>query len=122
MVNEMECSKIDWDVERWTIPAAKMKTGWDHVVPLSRQALAILRSVQKLTGHHRRYAFSCSKDAPLSNNTLNKRLRLLGIDTKTDHCAHGFRTTFPNHVSPRRDQGRQGMGWRCRRAAARASQ
>jgi integrase len=118
----MECSKIDWDVERWTIPAAKMKTGWDHVVPLSRQALAILRSVQKLTGHHRRYAFSCSKDAPLSNNTLNKRLRLLGIDTKTDHCAHGFRTTFPNPVSPRRDQGRQGMGWRCRRAAARASQ
>jgi integrase len=70
-----------------------MKTGWDHVVPLSRQALAILRSIQKLTGH-RRYAFSCSKDAPLSNNTLNKRLRLLGIDTKTDHCAHGFRTTF----------------------------
>ncbi|WP_247341959.1 MULTISPECIES: site-specific integrase [unclassified Bradyrhizobium] len=93
MVNEMEWSEVDWDAERWTIPAAKMKTGWDHVVPLSRQALAILRSVQKLTGH-RRYAFSCSKDAPLSNNTLNKRLRLLGIDTKTDHCAHGFRTTF----------------------------
>jgi integrase len=55
-----------WDAERWTIPAAKMKTGWDHVVPLSRQALAILRSVQKLTGH-RRYAFSCSKDALLSH-------------------------------------------------------
>src|SRR5258707_8242822 len=93
MVNEMEWSEVDWDAERWTIPAAKMKTGWDHVVPLSRQALAIVRSVQKLTGH-RRYAFSCSKDAPLSNNTLNKRLRLLGIDTKTDHCARGFRTTF----------------------------
>ncbi len=93
MINEMEWSEVDWDAERWTIPAAKMKTGWDHVVPLSRQALAILRSVQKLTGH-RRYAFSCSKDAPLSNNTLNRRLRLLGIDTKTDHCAHGFRTTF----------------------------
>src|SRR5262249_29243616 len=93
MVIEMEWSEVDWDTERWTIPAAKMKTGWDHVVPLSRQALAILRSVQKLTGH-RRYVFSCSKDAPLSNNTLNKRLRLLGVDTKTDHCAHGFRTTF----------------------------
>jgi Phage integrase family len=89
----MEWSEVDWDAERWTIPAAKMKTGWDHVVPLSRQALAILSSVQKLTGH-RRYAFSCSNDAPLSNNTLNKRWRLLGIDTKTDHCAHGFRTTF----------------------------
>src|SRR3979490_3511412 len=70
-----------------------MKARWDRVVPLYGQALAILSSVQKLTGH-RRYAFSCSKDAPLSNNTLNKRLRLLGIDTKTDHCAHGFRTTF----------------------------
>jgi hypothetical protein len=45
-----------------------MKAGWDHVVPLLRQALAILRNVQKLTGH-RRYVFSCSKDAPLSNNT-----------------------------------------------------
>jgi len=40
MVNEMEWSEVDWDAERWTIPAAKMKTGWDHVVPLSRQALA----------------------------------------------------------------------------------
>jgi hypothetical protein len=34
--------------------------------------------------------FLFSKDSPLSN----KRLRLLGIDTKTDHCAQGFRTTF----------------------------
>jgi integrase len=93
MVNEMEWREVDWEEKRWTIPATKMKTGWDHVVPLSRQALAILRSVDKLTGH-RRYVFSCSKDAPLSNNTLNKRLRLLGIDTRTDHCAHGFRTTF----------------------------
>src|SRR6201993_1180131 len=101
MVNEMEWSEVDWDAERWTIPAAKMKTGWDHVVPLSRQALAILRSVRKLTGH-RRYVFSCSKDAPLSNNTLNKRLRLLGIDTKTDHCAHGFRTTFST-LSPHKE-------------------
>jgi integrase len=42
MVNEMEWSEVDWDAERWIIPAAKMKTGWDHVVPLSRQALAIL--------------------------------------------------------------------------------
>ena len=56
MANEMEWSEVDCDVERWTIPATKMKTGWDHVVPLSRQALAILRNIQKLTGH-RRYAF-----------------------------------------------------------------
>jgi integrase len=93
MINDMEWTEVDWDTERWTIPAAKMKTGWDHVVPLSRQALVILRRVQKITGN-RRYVFACAKDAPLSGRTLCSRLRALGIDTKTEHCAHGFRTTF----------------------------
>ncbi|MBO4227111.1 tyrosine-type recombinase/integrase [Bradyrhizobium neotropicale] len=93
MINDMEWSEVDWDTERWTIPAAKMKTGWDHVVPLSRQALAILRRVRKITGN-RRYVFACVEDAPLSGRALCCRLRTLGIDTKTEHCAHGFRTTF----------------------------
>jgi integrase len=69
-----------------------MKTGWDHVVPLSRQALAILRRVQNTTGN-RRYVFACADDVPLSSRTLNYRLRALGI-TKSKHTAHGFRTTF----------------------------
>ncbi|WP_440641457.1 tyrosine-type recombinase/integrase [Bradyrhizobium sp. PUT101] len=93
MINDMEWAEVDWDAKRWTIPAAKMKTGWDHVVPLSRQVLAILWRVQQITGN-RRYAFTCAKDAPLSSRTLCHRLRALGIDTKTEHCAHGFRTTF----------------------------
>jgi Arm DNA-binding domain len=37
---------------------------------------------------------SCSSDAPISDNTLCKRLCDLGYDTATEHCAHGFRTTF----------------------------
>jgi hypothetical protein len=37
---------------------------WDHVVPLSRQALAILRSVQKLTGHRR--TMRCAKYVDLA--------------------------------------------------------
>ena len=44
--------------------APKMKTGWDHVVPLSRQALAILRSVQKLTGQ-RGVIVNCAPDFDL---------------------------------------------------------
>ncbi|VIO79239.1 Prophage integrase IntA [Bradyrhizobium ivorense] len=86
-------TEVDWDAKRWTIPATKMKNGWDHVVPLSRQALAILKRVQHITGN-RRYVFACAKDAPLSSRTLCHRLRSLGIDTKTEHCAHGFRATF----------------------------
>ena len=94
MINDMEWREVDLDIEqRWTIPAVKMKTGWDHVVPLSRQAVAILERVKKRTGN-RRYVFSCADDEPLSGRTLCARLRSLGVDTKTEHCAHGFRTTF----------------------------
>jgi integrase len=92
MINAMEWCEVDWDTARWVIPASKMKTGWDHVVPLSRQALAILRRVQNTTGN-RRYVFACADDVPLSSRTLNYRLRALGI-TKSKHTAHGFRTTF----------------------------
>ena len=69
MINDMEWHEVDWDAERWTIPAVKMKTGWDHVVPLSRQAIAILERVQKITGN-RRYVFSCGDDQPLSAERL----------------------------------------------------
>jgi integrase len=88
-----EWDEIDLDAARWTIPAEKMKMRHQHVVPLSRQAVALLRQVHALTGH-RRFVFSCSQDKPISDNTLNKRLRDLGYDTAEQHCAHGFRTTF----------------------------
>jgi integrase len=92
-VNRAEWAEIDWEKARWTIPAAKMKMDKEHVVPLSRQALAILKAIQALTGH-RRYIFSSTQDRPLSDNTLNKRLRVIGYDTISEHCAHGFRSTF----------------------------
>jgi len=88
-----EWSDFDFTLARWTIPAEKMKMKYEHVVPLSRQALAILEQVKRLTGQ-RQFVFSCSSDDPISDNTLCKRLRDLGYDTATEHCAHGFRTTF----------------------------
>jgi integrase len=88
-----EWAEFDFIKERWTVPAEKMKMEHEHVVPLSRQAVALLRQVQALTGN-RRYVFSCSQDKPISGNTLNQRLRDLGYDTSEQHCAHGFRTTF----------------------------
>lgn len=88
-----EWSEFDRSQARWTIPAEKMKMEHEHVVPLSRQAVAILEEMGTLTGQ-RRFVFSCSKDKPISDNTLNRRLRDLGYDTGEQHCAHGFRTTF----------------------------
>jgi integrase len=88
-----EWTDFDFVLGRWTIPAEKMKMDKEHIVPLSRQALAILEEVRKITGE-RQFVFSASKDAPISNNILCKRLRDLGFDTSTQHTAHGFRTTF----------------------------
>jgi integrase len=92
-VAEAEWSEIDLDAAKWSIPPAKMKMDKPHDVPLSRQALALLRKVEALTGE-RRHVFSVSRDVPISDNTMNKALRLLGYDTANEHCAHGFRSTF----------------------------
>jgi integrase len=97
-----EWSEFDFGTARWTIPAEKMKMKHEHVVSLSRQAIAVLHQVKELTGD-RRYVFSCSKDKPISDNTLNKRLRDLDYDTKKQHCAHGFRTTFSTLVNAELD-------------------
>jgi integrase len=88
-----EWCDFDFIKARWSISAEKMKMDKEHVVPLSRQALALLAEVRRHTGN-RQFTFSCSEDKPISDNTLCKRLRDLGYNTSTEHCAHGFRTTF----------------------------
>lgn len=65
--------EVDFDAERWTIPAARMKAGKAHVVPLSEQALDILTAFRSCFGasrylHPGRY----DHDLPISNATLNR--------------------------------------------------
>lgn len=85
-----EWTEIDLDAAEWQIPAAKMKARQPHRVPLSRQAVAILRELHPLTG---RWVFpgARAKGEPLSENTLNAALRRLGYDKDT-MTAHGFRS------------------------------
>jgi integrase len=97
-----EWSEFDLDGARWTIPGERMKMRKAHIVPLSRQAVEILRQVDVMTGE-RNYVFSCNTDAPISDNTLNKRLRDLDIDTGKQHCAHGFRSTFSTTLNAETD-------------------
>ena len=87
-----EWCDIDLDAKEWRIPESKMKMKRVHIVPLSAQALVILRRLHDLTGGDK-WVFTCAGDKPISDNTLNRRLRWLGIET-TMHCAHGFRSTF----------------------------
>jgi integrase len=87
-----EWTEIDLDAAEWRIPAEKMKARQPHRVPLSRQAVAILRELQPLTGRGR-WVFPGvrAKGEPLSENTLNAALRRMGYDKDT-MTAHGFRS------------------------------
>jgi len=90
-LRQAEWAEIDLDAAEWRIPARKMKMKVDHLVPLSAQAVEILRSVQPLTGHGQ-YVFPGLRtgERPMSENTLNAALRGMGY-TKEVHSAHGFR-------------------------------
>lgn len=89
-----EWSEIDMDKAEWNIPAEKMKMRIPHLVPLSRQAIEILKELQPLTGEGR-YVFPSMRtaDRPISDNTINAALRRLGFDTREEMTAHGFRAT-----------------------------
>ena len=86
-----EWSEIDFETAEWNIPAEKMKMRQAHLVPLPKQAVAILKELQLLTGHGK-YVFPCHR-TPLrcmSDNAINAALRRLGFD-KSEITAHGFR-------------------------------
>src|SRR5262249_46257546 len=76
--------------------------GKDFSVPLSRQARAIVAELRAVTGDKRRYLFSLDDDTPMPGEYLNRALREMDYDTKTGHCAHGFRSTAPTSLN---DQG-----------------
>lgn len=87
-----EWSEIDLDASEWRIGAHKMKMRVVHIVPLSKQAVQILRDLYQLTGGGR-YVFPGlrSTDRPMSENTVNAALRRLGYD-KNEMTGHGFRS------------------------------
>jgi integrase len=86
-----EWVEIDLDAAEWRIPAPKMKMKIEHIVPLSAQALAILRHLKPLTGAGRfvfpglRSSSTCISDA-----AVNAALRALGY-SKEVMTGHGFR-------------------------------
>lgn len=84
-------AEIDWAKEEWHIPAERMKMKRPHVVPLSRQALAILCTIQERTGGKEFIFFSAaSKSKHISNGTVLMALRRMGYQNRM--TGHGFRT------------------------------
>lgn len=86
-----EWTEFDLEAAEWRIPGIKMKMKVDHLVPLSTQAVEILRGVHPLTGHGK-YVFPGLRtgERPMSENTINAALRGMGY-AEDVHTAHGFR-------------------------------
>ena len=86
-----EWIEIDLENGEWKIPAEKMKMKQPHIVPLSRQACAILEETRPLSGRGT-YVFPSrgANGKPMSENTVNQALRRIGY-SKDIICGHGFR-------------------------------
>lgn len=92
---------IDFDRAEWRIPAESMKMkmedkakqqGQIHAVPLSRQAVEILRELHPFTGRSKYVFPGRAASRVMSPNTINAALRVMGWDSETV-CGHGFRAT-----------------------------
>jgi integrase len=88
-LRQAEWSGIDLDKGEWRYLVTKTKT--DQLVPLARQAVALLRELHPLTGHGRYIFPGRDPQRPMSEAAINAALRRLGFDTKTEITGHGFR-------------------------------
>lgn len=114
-VQRAEWKDFDLKSVVWTIPFAQLKMASqrkkasnaerDHIVPLSRQALALLRELHALTGESRFLFPGRQADRTMSENTLNVALIALGY--KDVHCAHGFRSSASTILNRERVSGRR---------------
>lgn len=84
-----EWQEFDLDSAIWIVPGGRMKMKTEHVVPLSHQAVTILRELKELGGGSRFVFPGRNRDKPISNNTMLFALYRLGYKGKM--TGHGFR-------------------------------
>jgi len=98
-----EWTEFDLEGAIWRIPGHKMKMKAAHLVPLSTQAVTVLRDLHALTGAGR-YVFPGARTAsrPMSENTVNAALRRLDY-TREEMTGHGFRSMAATRLNE--------MGW-----------
>jgi integrase len=92
-------SEFDLDAATWTIPKERMKARRPHIVPLPRQAVAILRQLYEITGRYSLVFAGANPERPMSENTINKALRLAGYEGR--QTGHGFRHLLSTELNGR---------------------
>jgi len=87
-------AEIDLEAAVWTVPAARMKAGREHRVPLSAQAIVLLESLPRIEGT--KLVFPAPRGGQLSDMTLTAITRRMAFkDADGDVCVpHGFRSSF----------------------------
>lgn len=96
-----EWPEFDLVKRTWTVPAERMKMRIEHVVPLCRRAVEIIKTLRGITGKER-YVFCALRTGskPLSENAMNSALKRMGYRTE-DHVSHGFRSSFSTIMNER---------------------
>lgn len=91
-------SEINFDKACWNIPAERMKLRREHKIPLPRQAITMLKTLQSVTGHkdHLFPAQRGSKAEAVSDMAILKAIRRTVGHDEVD--AHGFRAVFRTHA------------------------
>ena len=87
-VRLMTWDEIELEGRLWTVPAERMKAGREHGVPLSAGAVRVLAEAQETREND--LVFPSATGRRMSDNTLSKLLRDLGIEA----VPHGFRSSF----------------------------
>jgi len=83
--------EFDMEAAEWRIPAERMKMRAPHIVPLSRQALAVLDELRNVSGNAELlFPAQTDRTKPMSENTLGYALGRMGYQGV--HCPHGFRS------------------------------
>lgn len=89
-------SEFDLDAGEWTIPAERMKARRDHWVPLSHQAVELLKRLQAISRGEFLFPHRDKRNTPMAERTLNMLLLRLGYAGET---VHGFRSMFSTHFN-----------------------
>lgn len=108
-VLKMSWSEVDLDAALWTVPAERMKMGVEHVVPLSKAALLVLRSMAVYGSKPDAYVFPGQlAHKPLSSMAMEMLLRRMGCD---DYTVHGFRSSARDWAGEETDHPREVAEW-----------
>src|SRR5262245_14272607 len=100
-VRLMRRPEIIWPKSIWRIPPERMKMRRPHDVPLSRQALTVLRDIWDAS-EGQQFVFRSIRSAlkPLSENAMNSALRRMGYLSE-EMCSHGFRSSASTILNER---------------------